>query len=332
MIALLCLIYGSFYLLFFKKLKLFAESVRNISIFVGLGVVMIGAIVFAWWTFAPTSADGRAFQYIIPIVPNVKGQVVEVPIEGTQVVNKGDILFKIDPTPYQYAVDQLKASIDLAEAQKQLAEIEVKRATGLVRASAGAQSQLDQWNSRLASAKATIASLTAQLGNAQWQLDETVVVAPFKGHVFNLQLRPGNYVTSMPVASSMSFVSDELHTVIATFSQSAIRYINVGDPVEMVFHSTPGKVYAGKIARIAKGSGSAQLDASGQMLTLTGGQPENSPWPVTIQFDDPAEAEALPQSSGATIIAVYTQKGKPVHMISKVVVRMNAWTGYLTSP
>jgi len=84
MIALLSLIYGSFYFLFFKKLKLFAESVRNISIFVGIGVVLIGAVVYAWWTFAPTTADGRVFQYVIPIVPNVKGQVVEVPIEVVQ--------------------------------------------------------------------------------------------------------------------------------------------------------------------------------------------------------------------------------------------------------
>ena len=143
MIALLSLIYGSFYLLFFKKLKLFAESVRNISIFVGIGVVMIGAIVFAWWTFAPTTVDGREFQFVIPIVPNVAGQVIEVPIQGTQMVNKGDVLFKIDPTPYQFTVDSLQASIEQAEAQKTLSEIEVKRATGLVKASAGPQSQLD---------------------------------------------------------------------------------------------------------------------------------------------------------------------------------------------
>ena len=66
-------------------------------------------------------------------------------------------------------------------------------------------------------------------------------------------------------------------------------------------------------------------------LTMTG-QPENSRWAVAIEFDDPAEAETIPQSAGASIIAVYTQKGKPVHIISKVVMRMNAWMGYLTSP
>ena len=271
------------------------------------------------------------FQYVIPIVPNVKGVVVEVPITGFQVVDKGDVLFRIDPTPYQFTVDQLKASIDQAEAQRQLAEIQVERAAGLVRASAGAQSQLDQWNAELAVAQASIASLTAQLGNAQWQLDETVVRAPYQGFVFNLQLRPGNFVTSIPMASSVSFVSTEINTLLASFSQSAIRYINVGDEVEMVFRGKPGKVYAGTISRIARGSGSAQLSASGQMVTLTG-QPENSRWAVVIDFDDLAEAATIPQSSGASIIAVYTQKGKPVHIISMVVMRMNAWMGYLTSP
>ncbi|GMR15321.1 MAG: HlyD family secretion protein [Gammaproteobacteria bacterium] len=331
MIALLSLIYGSFYFLFFKKLKLFAESVRNISIFVGFGVAMIGAVVYAWWTFAPTTFDGRVFQYVIPIVPNVQGQVIEVPIEGNVIVNKGDVLFKILPTPFQFNVDRLKAAIDQAIAQKRLAEIEVERATGLVKASAGAQSQLDQWNAQLAIAEASIASLKAQLGTAQWQLDETVVRAPYEGYVFNLQLRPGNFVTSVPAGSSMSFVSAESHTVLASFSQSAIRYVRVGDPVEMVFRSKPGKVYAGKVERIVKASGTAQLSASSRMLVMTG-QPENSRWPVVVKFDDPQAAKELPQSAGASIIAVYTQKGGPLHIISKVTVRISAWTGYLTSP
>lgn len=331
MIALLSLIYGSFYFLFFKKLHLFASTVKNISIFAGIGVVMIGSVVFAWWTFAPTTVDGRMFQYVIPIVPNVKGQVIEVPVQGTQLLQKGDVIFKIDPTPYQFAVAQLEASIKQAEAQKVLAEIEVKRSTGLVSASAGAQAKLDQWNAKLAVAEATIASLKAQLGKAQWQLDETVVRAPYEGFVFNLQLRPGNFVTTIPAGSSVSFVSTETHNVIASFSQSAIRYLSVGDPVEMVFVARPGKVYSGKIARIARGSGTSQMAASGQMLVMTGAS-ENSRWPVLVEFDDPDEAKSIPQSSSASMLAVYTKKGKPVHVISKVVMRMSAWTGYLTSP
>jgi multidrug resistance efflux pump len=119
--------------------------------------------------------------------------------------------------------------------------------------------------------------------------------------------------------------------VVASFSQSAIRYIQVGDSVEMVFRSIPGRVFPGKIVRLAKASGSSQLTASGQLPTFTG-QPENSRWGVIIDFDNQEDAELLPQSASASIIAVYTEKGKPVHIISKVVMRMNAWMGYLTSP
>ena len=330
MIAILSLIYGSFYLLFFKKFKLFQTSVRNISIFVGTGAVLIGAIVFAWWTYAPLSIDGRVFRYVIPIVPNVKGQVIEVPVQPLVAINKGDVLYKIDPTPYQYAVDSLVASIDQAKAQRRLAEIEVERSTGLVKVSAGAQSQLDQWNAQLAGADAAIASLQAQLANAQWQLDETVVRAPHDGRVINLQLRPGNYVTTIPMAASMAFESDEIHEVIASFSQSAIRRINIGDPVEMVFTTKPGMVFTGKVAHIVKASGSAQLSASGTLPTLTGA-PANGRWAVRVAFDDPGAAADIPQSATASNLAVYTQKGKPVHVISKVAVRMTAWTGYLTS-
>jgi len=331
MIALLCLIYGSFYFLFFKKLKLFAVSVKNISVFVGVGLVLIGAIIFAWWTFAPMTTDGRVVQYVIPVVPNVKGVVVEVPIEGYQVVNKGDELFRIDPTPYQFSVDQLKASIEQTEAQRHLAAINAKRAARLVKSAAGSQAQLDQWNAQLAIADATKKSLMAQLGNAQWKLDETVVRAPYQGYVFNLQLRPGSYVTTIPMASTMSFVSTEIRFILASFSQSAIRHIEIGDPVEMVFPSKPGKVYAGKVQRVAPGSGASQMSASGQMTVLSG-QPENSRWAVVMQLDDPAEAESLAQSAGATNTVVYTKKGKPFHIISKVAMRINAWAGYLTSP
>ena len=331
MIILLALCYSVVYILFFNKLKLFQKSVRNISIFVGIGVVLIGTIVFMWWTFAPTAKDARVFRYVIPIVPNVRGQVIEVPVKPLVKLNKGDVLYKIDPTPYQFAVNQLKASIEQAMAEKKLSEIEVKRTTKLVRASAGAQSDLDRWTAKLVIAKAKIASLNAQLDNAQWQLDETVVRAPHSGFVVNLQLRPGIFVTSMPVAAAMTFVSDETREVLASFSQSAIRYIQTGDPAEVVFAFNPGQVYSGKISHIIQASGEAQMTTSGQLPTFTGA-PVNSRWVVRIAFDDPEAAASLPQSAAGTMLAVYTQKGKPFHIISKVVIRMQAWSAYLTSP
>ena len=79
MIAFLVICYSVFYWLLFIKLRLLEKNARNISVFVGVGVALIGSIVFMWLTFAPTTKDGQMFQYVVQIVPNVKGQVVEVP-------------------------------------------------------------------------------------------------------------------------------------------------------------------------------------------------------------------------------------------------------------
>jgi len=325
MIAFISLIYASFYLLFFNKLKLFEKSGRNITVFVGVGVILIAAIVFSWWSFAPTSADARVFRFVIPIVPNVKGPVIDVPVEPLVKLQKGELLFQIDPEPYQYRVDQLKASIEQAKAQKRLAEIQVDRARGLVKASAGAQSELDRWNAELAIADASIANFVAQLNTAQWELDSTSVRAPDTGTIINLQLREGGYVTSIPAMASMTFVSDYGPLVIASVSQSASRYIQLGDPIEIVFTFMPGKVFSGTVNGIARMSGGTQLAPSGQLPTMTG-QPETGRWAVRAELQDSALTKRLPQSAAGTM-AIYTDRGKPFHIISKVVMRMQAWLG-----
>ena len=73
MIAFISLIYASFYIVFFDKLKVFKKSARNISIFVGIGMVLVGTIVFMWFTYAPTTQDGRTFQYIVQIGQHFRG-------------------------------------------------------------------------------------------------------------------------------------------------------------------------------------------------------------------------------------------------------------------
>jgi multidrug resistance efflux pump len=329
-IAFLVICYSVFYWLLFIKLRLLEKNARNISVFVGVGVALIGSVVFAWLTFAPTTKDGAMFQYVIQIVPNVKGQVVEVPVEPLVPLAMGDVLYRIDATPYQAAVDQLKASIDKVEAQQRRAKIEVDRTRDLVNKRAGAQRDLDRWTASLDEASATIRSLQAQLRAAQWQLDETVVRAPGAGYVFNLQVRPGTYVTNVPQAASMTFVSDDLREVLASFSQSAGRHVQAGDLAEVVFSHVPGRVFSGKVSAVMNATGTAQLAPSGELPVLTG-EPSVGRYPFRIALEDEDARALVPQGAGG-MVAVYTQRGKPLHIITKVVMRMQAWLGYLTSP
>ena len=69
--------------------------------------------------YAPSSPDVRVFKYTVPIVSQVRGRVIEVPVsEGNRPVKKGEVLFRIDPTPYQLTVNQLQAQLANAEAQQ----------------------------------------------------------------------------------------------------------------------------------------------------------------------------------------------------------------------
>jgi len=330
MIAFISICYGGLYFVIFEKLGLLKKTVGNISAFAGVGVVMIGAIVFMWYTFSPMSSDARMFRYIIPIVPEVRGEVVAVPIEALETVQAGDTLFQIDPEPFEISVRQLEAQVRQFEAEMRLAEANVERAQKLLKVQSAAQIDVDTWTANKDAAAAAIDSSKAQLDNAKWQLKEATVVAPYEGYVVNLQLRPGNTVTTMPMASPMAFVSRESNLILSSFSQSSIRHIAIGDSADVVFSSFPGQTFSGKVVRVSALGSQSQLTASGQLPTLTGA-PVTDRWGVILELDDEEFAEEMPHGAGGTV-AIYTHKGKPVHVISKVAIRINAWLGYLTSP
>ncbi len=329
MITFISLIYASFYFLVFGK-GLVKKNGRNVSIFVGVGVMLIGAIIFSWLTVAPTTKDGRVFQYVIPIVPKVAGAVIEVPAQPLVPIREGDVLFRIETDPFQATVDRFEASIEQARATKRLAQIEVDRNKELVKRSAAAQRDLDSWAAQLDGANASIRSLQAQLANAQWELDQTTVRAPHDGYIVNLQVRPGSAVRTFAATPAMSYISDELKEIVASFSQSSIRKIEVGDPAEMVFALFPGEVFSGTVSHVVKATGTAQLGVSGSIPVMTG-SPAAGRYAVRVTLDDQAVLDRLPQGASCSV-AVYTSVGKPFHVISMVAMRITAWMAYLTSP
>ena len=329
MIAFLVICYSLLYVVLFNKLKLIPKTNSAISAFVGGGIVLIGAVVFAWYTFSPVSQDARLHRYIIPIVPNVKGLIQEVEVQPNTPMKKGDVLFRIDPSRYAFKVAQAKASIAQFEAQRTLAELQVERAQKLLKTQAAAKVDLDRWIAELDAAKAAIASAEAQLDNAEWELEETVVRAPSDGYAVNVVIRTGTFAGTVGVAATLPFISTDDNEILASFSQSSIRNIQVGDESEFTFFHRPGKVYSGVVSHVIGVSASAQTTASGQLPTLGTAPPDR--WVVRIHFDDQGLAKSLPQGT-AGIATVYTQRGKPVHIISKVVMRINAWMAYLTSP
>ena len=126
-------IYSFFVWLIFIKLKWLPWNTATQVIVVIIPVVGMAALILLLNIFAPSSSDVRVYKYTIPIVSQVKGRVLEVPVvEGNVLVKKGDVLFRIDPTPYQLDVNTLEAQLANAQGQQRELEESLKGAKGKV--------------------------------------------------------------------------------------------------------------------------------------------------------------------------------------------------------
>jgi multidrug resistance efflux pump len=85
-------------------------------------MLLLFIVLFIPMQWGAPSGNVTQYQFVVEIVPNVSGTIIEVPIEGNRPLKKGDVLFKIDPRPYQYRVDQVKAA--LAEAEQAVPQLE----------------------------------------------------------------------------------------------------------------------------------------------------------------------------------------------------------------
>ena len=104
-------IYGVICWLVFVKYKLVPVTTYTVCTAIFLGVGILGVLFLALSIFHPVSHDGRMYAPVVQIVPQVRGIVVEVPVEANKPLKKGDVLFRLDPQPYQIEVDRLRASL-----------------------------------------------------------------------------------------------------------------------------------------------------------------------------------------------------------------------------
>lgn len=104
-------IYSFFVWLIFIKFKWLPWNIVSQVIVITIPIIALAAIIFLLNIFAPSSSDVRAINHVVPIVPRVTGQVTEVPIEPNRPIKKGDVLFKIDPTPFALKVKAAEAQL-----------------------------------------------------------------------------------------------------------------------------------------------------------------------------------------------------------------------------
>jgi multidrug resistance efflux pump len=346
----LLLIYSFFVWLIFFKFKWLPWNITSQVIVVTIPIVMLAMIILFMNIVAPSSSDVRAMNYVIPIVPRVTGQVTEVPIEPNRPIKKGDVLFKIDPVPFEAAVKAAEASLrglgdqlKNAAAKKaalvprtELAKKRVEQFTALAATGAGKRADLEQAQSDLGNleseflaadatdsqAKAQIAKSEADLENAKYDLEGTTHLAPANGRVANLALRPGVRAAQLPLAPVMSFIEEDDPWVLAFFGQNELRYVEPGNEAEIFLKMYPGRIIKCKVDSILWATAQGQMPISGNLPnTAPLAAPEQR---IAVRLHvEPKDRELFIAAGAIGHGAIYTDHGKFLHIIRKVFVRVS---------
>jgi multidrug resistance efflux pump len=337
------------------------------------GIFMIGIIMLVMNYNHPFSKNARIYFTTTPILPDVRGRVVDVPVQANAPLQEGDVLFRIDPTQYQFVVDQkkallaeaeqnvkqLKAAYDQARANVERVKVQVKLAQEeydrqfylfekkvipqatldtytrnidaakqtLTGAEAAATSARLKYESEISGVNTTVARLQAELGEAQYNLDQTVVRAPGAGYVTQMALRPGMYVVPAPLRPVMVFVHDDDQKLAAGFQQNALQRVRAGDEAEVAFDAIPGRVFKAKVHNVLDAIALGQLQASGALQDMGAALPGGRAVAI-IDVEEDTSGYNIPGGAAAQV-AVYTPYAHHFALIRKILLRMRSWENFV---
>ncbi|MCK5433478.1 MAG: HlyD family secretion protein [Gammaproteobacteria bacterium] len=287
-------------------------------------MVLLFLILFLPMQWGAPGGTVNVYQYVVEIVPNVTGQVTEVPVKPLEPLKQGDVLFKIEPRTFRDAVEKFESSLKLAR-------INLKRARELYAKRVGPKVDVDKFT-------AEVDKLVAELDIAKYDLESTVVKAPADGYIMGLTLRPGHRVAKFPMRSFMTFVSLHQNKVVLGVNQNSLRHVRIGHPAEVTFKLLPGKVFNAKVEKIAPLTPQGQLTPSGDVPLAPTTQNVAQPFAVILALDEDVSNytelgyadinRVLPGGSFGSG-AIYTDSVQTTHIIRKVMIRMDAWMNYI---
>lgn len=235
-------IYALIVWLIYFKLKLLPWTLPHQVTVVVLPVVGLTILILSLNYFAPTSHDARVINYVVQIVPQARGHVIAVPAQGNRHMKKGEVLFQIDPKPYQLDVQRLEAQLASAEASASNLKAQLSAA---VAKTASARAQLALAQKRVAQNKELVASGAgnrfdleqAETSAKQLQADVTAAVAG------EAQVREqlGAVVDGEP--AQVAQVKAELEKARWQLDQTTVRAPSDGTPINVQLQ--PGSMVVG---------------------------------------------------------------------------------------
>jgi membrane fusion protein, multidrug efflux system len=268
-----------------------------------LVAVLAGIIFYLNGGRYVTTDDAYVGAQKVLITPDISGKVEKVVVKEGQRVNKGDVLFEIDPVPFRLALQQARAAVDqskttynnlvanikiydqMADLMQQTIDLkqkDVDRKSTLAKSAFGSQLDLDNSSAALVTARAEWAFVqqqlssartqllgnanlpleefppyyqaTAALGQAERNLDHTVMRAPMDGIATQVdQIQLGRFVIAG--APVFSVIDTAQPWVDANLKESDFTHIAIGQQVDIDVDAFPDHLFKGTIGSLSPGTG-----------------------------------------------------------------------------
>jgi multidrug resistance efflux pump len=236
----------------------------------------------------------------------------------------------------EYAKYQLKLSTDLAkrgagpeeDAQKWTAQVAADEASIKEAQAEETRAQL-RYTSEINGVNTTVAAIQAELDQARYYLDNTLMVAPEDGYLINLQVRPGMVAGIVRVGAIATLICDADRYLLANYFQENLKFVKPGQTVEVALDLYPGQIFPGKVEAVWRGSGAGQLLPSGRLphfhyvpTELPQGQ-----FAVAIRLDDPDQSKFPIGTQGRA--AIYTNPKSAFVILRKIGIRSYTWLNWI---
>ncbi len=221
----------------------------------GIVLAAAGVVLAKYWDYVvhPWTRDGQVMAQVVQITPRVSGPLVQLPIRDNQFVNKGDLLFEIDPRTFKAALDQAKANRATARVKLDNARSEEKQYRDAVARAPGSVSkiELDLKIDARRSAEAKVLAAHAAEESARLDLEFTKFRAPVDGYVTNLTLRLGSQAVANQAL--LALVDVDSFWVHGYFRETVIANITPGDRAVVTLMSYPHLPLEGRVASLGWG-------------------------------------------------------------------------------
>lgn len=214
------------------------------------------------------------------------------------------------------------------DAQKWAAQVAAESAA-VKEAQAEEQRAILNYTSEINGVNTSVAAVQAELDQARFYLDNTLMVAPEDGHIINLQARPGMVAGDVRFGAIASFVCDADRYLLANFFQENLKYVKPGQDVEAAIDLYPGQIFKGKVLAIWQGSGAGQMLPSGTLPNFQAVPPDRpqGQFAVAIRLDDPDQAKFPIGTEGRATI--YANPASLFVILRKISIRAYTWFNWI---